>query len=785
MKQKLLFQVLLLCCSFFLSWAVNAADYLNLDNAGVVTYTELSSTIVTISGKTELHITGSTPLINSTVDMQSDDSWLYLDAVKPSAAIEKYIKTKAVTINGKSIVLKLGTDNDNANQNARIAVYKQGSVIIPNGNLSDNNALQVFTGPDFGGNSKFYPIYTRHTSLGTFNNAIKSFKLKKGYMATMANHVDGTGFSKVFIADASDLEMNAMPKGLEGTVSFIRVMRWDWVSQKGWSGGGNPVDLTNSTSFYAWNASEDTSSPDKNYVPAKVKITWPSLSEIQEKKNVNHVLFYNEPEHPEQHKDDNGEKAITVEQAINAWPGMMASGLRLGSPAPTDFSWLYNFISECNKRNYRVDFVAVHSYWWTSMSSWRSQLQAVWNNTGRPVWVTEWNNGANWTGNDFPDKTGLQCDADGNTLPNATTVNLPSSPANIAKQVNDIKNIVNIMEEPALHIERYFIYNWVQDARALELSGKLTPAGKWYAANPSKLAFTGEYDHKWKLVIPDFTCKVSATNSSQYIFSWKDYNRETAIGYVLEKYTTGSSWVSVGDVISAIRTDAGASSDGAVPVITATDILTESAYYRVKAIGYDGSTVNSSVVTVTLDALAPSPVVKATPVSAVKINLEWNTVVGATGYRIYKASYPDSIYTVLRNSYTSTSYDDDWGLTPNTIYWYRVHSLNNRGESADAVPVKVITNKENGEPGDGGLSIDKVTVTDFRFYPNPAKAGEKLFVENENFTGEFSMEILDMTGKTVLQFSDNKSVYAPQTKGIYFIRVITQQKTGIGKLIVK
>ena len=758
---------------------------LNFDNAGVVTVPELTSVVVTVSGKTELHVTNSTPLTSATVDLQSEDSWLYLDAVKPSAVITQYIKTKVITINGDSIVLKLGADSDNARQNARIAVYGQGAVVIPGGNLSDNNALQVFTETGFGGDSKYYPIFTRNTNLGAFNNAIRSFKLKKGYMATLANHTDGTGFSKVFIADTADLEMSAMPKGLEATVSFIRVMRWDWISQKGWAGGDFQVGLTNSTTCYNWNINGDSSTPDWNYVPIKQKLGWPSDADIQNKRNVNHELGYNEPEHSEQHQDDNNGNPITVAQAVNLWPGMLTSGLRLGSPAPTDFSWLYNFITECNKRNYRVDFVAIHAYWYTAMTSWRSQLLAVWNNTNRPVWITEWNNGANWTGNNFPNQTGTQCDADGNPIPGANSVTLPCTTANAAKQKSDITSIVNIMEDPALHIERYFIYEWVQDARAMELSGKLTPAGKWYAENPSRLAYTEAYNHQWKLVVPDFSFTQSAADPTQYTFSWKDYNRETAIGYVLERrYSVGGTWGAISDTIPAIHTDTGYSNDDAVPKLSTSDILTQSSDYRIKAIGYDNSFIYSSTLSVALDPRATSPVVTAATVSSSAIRLTWSAVANAKSYRIYRASYPDSIYSVLRSSYTSTTYDDNFGLTPNTVYWYKIYSLNNRGESADPMVVKAITNKTNGEAGDDITGIEEVATAGFRFYPNPVKAGQQIFVGDGNLTGKFSVEIADMTGKTVLRFSESALIYAPQVKGMYFVKTVFRQKTEVCRLIV-
>jgi hypothetical protein len=745
---------------------------INLNDAGVVTYPDLSHATVTVDGKTDLHITGSTPLTETTINLKSGDSWLFFDALKPSLVIEQILRTKSVTINGDSVVLKLGGAADNSRQNARIAPYSTGSVLIPYGNASDADALQVFTQANFEGETKAYPIFTRHTALGTFNNAIRSFKLKRGYMATLANKVDGTGFSKVFIADKADLEIDAMPKGLEGTVSFIRVFRWDWVSQRGWAGGGTDVSLTNSTSFYDWNSGGESTNPDFNYAMIKQKLNWPGDAIFNTKTNVNHLLGYNEPDHGEQHEDDNGGEPLTVEQAIERWPQMMASGLRLGTPAPTNFTWLYDFLTACDKLNYRVDFVAIHSYWYTSMSSWRSQLQAVWNNTKRPIWITEWNNGANWTSHNFPDATGSTYDADGNVT-STTSITLPCSPANAAKQLSDIKGIIGIMEEEGTHIERYFLYNWVQDARAIELGGKLTPAGKWYAANPSKLAFSEAYDHKWKLVASDMTATQTTTDYTRYRLSWKDYNGETAKGYLLEYLPAGTiAWKVAGDTIPSNKLDI-----AGIQTVSVTDSLPGvTTTYRYRAIGYDNSVVTSSPVTVTVDPVIASPdnlTCKAE--SSSKIRLTWDAVTNAKSYRIYRAALPDSIYEVVKDLHSTTTYVDLIGLSSNTIYYYKVYSLNNRGESASAIPVRAITQKADGSPGDGITSIESITGEETTtVLPNPVKAGEPLnirFDAGVSTPKSILVEIFDAEGKCVLSQTADKTVYAPGRSGIYIVKI--------------
>ena len=63
--------------------------------------------------------------------------------------------------------------------------------------------------------------YYRTAELGaTFDNKIRSFRLKKGYSCTLANNPDGTGFSRVYIASDADIEVPEMPEGLE-FVSFV------------------------------------------------------------------------------------------------------------------------------------------------------------------------------------------------------------------------------------------------------------------------------------------------------------------------------------------------------------------------------------------------------------------------------------------------------------------------------------------------------------------------------------------------------------------------------------
>jgi hypothetical protein len=102
------------------------------------------------------------------------------------------------------------------------------------------------------------------------------------------------------------------------------------------------------------------------------------------------LLAFNEP--------DNRQQAnLTVDQALSLWPELMATGLRLGSPATTmegtlgAGSWLHDFMLGVDAKGYRVDFVAVH-YYSTSqdVEAFKHFLEDVHHAYGLPIWVTEW-----------------------------------------------------------------------------------------------------------------------------------------------------------------------------------------------------------------------------------------------------------------------------------------------------------------------------------------------------------------------------------------------------------
>lgn len=474
----------------------------------IITKSAYSDSDITISGKSELHLTSASiteVLDNSVVQLMSVDSWVFFDNIRPQAVIN-------------SLLNKISIDNQVAkvNTNCRVVVYKHGTVVIPQSPTFQ--PLTVYTDYNFEGESNSnYKIHDFHRSLGSFNDKISSFKLKRGYMVTFATASDGSGYSRVFIAQDEDIEISELPDLLDNKISFIRILNWEWVTKKGWcgtgSGGRNDNDKVDGTWFYTWSA-DNYSTPSSQYVPIKQNGGWPGWNEINSKTNVSHVLGYNEP-------DQSDQSNMTVAQVLAGWPEIYKTGLRVGSPAYANaWNGLFEFVDSCDARNYRLDFIAVHCYWGgKTPQNWYNDLKTIYDRCGqRPLWITEWNNGANWTNEWWPSSIADQQ----------------------AKQLNDLKAILHVLDTTKI-VERYSIYNWVEDKRAILLGGQLTPAGEYYKANNSVIAFNPQNE-----VIPTFRYR---DPSMSIVFGTKtltlrvtDPNFENFVGAVVEKKTDDNDY---------------------------------------------------------------------------------------------------------------------------------------------------------------------------------------------------------------------------------------------------
>ncbi len=96
------------------------------------------------------------------------------------------------------------------------------------------------------------------------------------------------------------------------------------------------------------------------------------------------LLGFNEP-------DAETQGNTTVEEALEVWPKLERTGLRLGSPACVhpDNKWMTAFMKGVEKRGLRVDFICVHSYGGPGADSLVKRLNEIYGLYKRPIWITE------------------------------------------------------------------------------------------------------------------------------------------------------------------------------------------------------------------------------------------------------------------------------------------------------------------------------------------------------------------------------------------------------------
>jgi len=143
--------------------------------------------------------------------------------------------------------------------------------------------------------------------------------------------------------------------------------------------------------FYNWMANFPADAPlGIEYIPMVRSggITNPSLitkvADQARELGITELLGLNEP-------DAESQDNMSVENALDAWPLLMETGMRLGSPGCVhpDKEWMNAFMEGVKKRDLRVDFVCVHSYGGPNTKSFVRRLEDVANLYDRPLWITE------------------------------------------------------------------------------------------------------------------------------------------------------------------------------------------------------------------------------------------------------------------------------------------------------------------------------------------------------------------------------------------------------------
>ena len=377
---------------------------LRIENAGLST-DFISGGNVTVGNSGYINLTGNEPLKDGVrIDFVSGVGWVKTDSLDPETIFNDYLQV--FSINGSPAAYQTNLRIDN--------YYSKGSVI--RSNSESTKALTIYEQSGFQGDSVelvVNTVFSGSTIPGSFNNKTASFRLRRGFMVTLADIADGTGLSKNYIASEKDLNISELPPNLQGNISFIRVLPWNWVSKKGI--GGNVTGL-NETWHYNW-ANTGNSSLQRENVPmawGKGGADDPSDIELYNSKyKTAHVLAFNESDNCNDQSGQYGDLCNT-DVAVATYQNLMKTGLRLVSPSCREnapFGWLKEFYDKATAQNIRIDVIGVHWYDWGSnpanspnadpqqvFNRFKNYLQNVHNLYGLPIWITEFNANPNRTG---------------------------------------------------------------------------------------------------------------------------------------------------------------------------------------------------------------------------------------------------------------------------------------------------------------------------------------------------------------------------------------------------
>ena len=539
------------------------------------TYQVASS--VVLNDAVDYHIAGITPFATAgSVDIVNPDAVVIIDRMKPSLVLESYMSH--IYINGAAA--KDG-------ENCQVRMYNTGTIIFPYG--KDFKPLTVYSEKNFGGtavndfgleNSNGYMNTLTDAKL---NNAIRSFKLKRGYMVTFAIGKQGRGYSRCFIADQEDLEFATLPAVLDKHISSYRVFKWNNAQKKGLASdtGAEGNQILNSSWCYDWGCGQDRGA-DTECVPHKIHKNWPGVADCGRVTYSAHMKTDNEPGNS---ADDT---PCSVADVLAYWEDAMATGLRLCSPSSHDGSlnWLRDFMNEIDARGWRCDILDMHCYW---PSGSFPGLQNWYNDYKRPIWISEFVWGASWNSN------GIFADSDHSF-----------SLAAQQRNYNGMRPILESLNSMDC-VERYAYWNSEADCSKIYKYGTgLSLLGEFYAEMNSGLGYKESLQFVPKVIYKspsDLTVNFAASKKVATL-KWQHPNGELSDSVVLERKIAG-----VDNNFVAVKT----LYDVENSTLTVNDTLlgkSGAIYYRVKDYDSDRKTRMTNEVMVSIPSALGNDFVK-------------------------------------------------------------------------------------------------------------------------------------------------------------------------------
>ena len=491
------------------------------------TVTQVTSA-VSITEDVDFIITDATPFTSAgSVNIENiEHAVVIISRIKPSAVIKSWMNF--IYINGEKAVN--GT-------NCQVRMYNRGAIIFPYG--KNYKPLTCYSQKQFqGDSSNDYSEgssggFMKDLSTSTLNNNIRSFKLKRGYMVTFALGRSGWGYSRCFIADQEDLEID-LPANMSGRVSSYRLFKWFNAHKAGLASNGdyNANAAVNSSWCYDWAQGNESNLPDVEWVPNHIYEDWPSPATCGSVTGSCHMKTNNEPGNS---ADDHPQ---SVDVVLDNWQNLMRTGMRLCSESSHDGSWnhLQAFIDSIDARGWRCDLLDLHCYWgapsFNDFSSYYNRYG------GRPIWISEWVWGASWNAGNW---------SSGGIFAQAPDGKNSFSTANQQKCYDGTKPILDILNA-SKYVERYAYWNSEADASKIYLNGQLSILGKYYASMNDGLGYNASIQKVPNVVYLRPTNLTATYNSTagNCTLKWNDPNGDMLDSVTVECMrpgTTKYAWI--------------------------------------------------------------------------------------------------------------------------------------------------------------------------------------------------------------------------------------------------
>ena len=142
--------------------------------------------------------------------------------------------------------------------------------------------------------------------------------------------------------------------------------------------------------FYTWGKTPALGQPVNDFTPmiwGGSSATAAVIAEIEAnlwRTGSTRLLSFNEPDHA-------GQSNMSVNRALELWPILQKTKLKLGSPATAspNHPWMNEFMGRALNQGLRIDFVAAHIYQNPSAKNFLRKVDDLHSRWGKPIWITE------------------------------------------------------------------------------------------------------------------------------------------------------------------------------------------------------------------------------------------------------------------------------------------------------------------------------------------------------------------------------------------------------------